>query len=413
MSIVVAVPRRWREAFFGAGAAGGRGRVEGETAQSGVDGADGPGPGLGDERASDAGEIGARTRGGTGRDAEENPREDRARGSGEPEERSPVFGRSGTGAEDVGTADDLGTLATLAGLGTLRIVAQSDPLPADARVLITGWGAPVLTEETLARAPQLELVAHTGGTVKPFVTDAVWRRGVRVTQAGAAMAYPVGEVALAFTLALLHRLPRFDHALHAGVGWARAKDAPPRHELAASRIGVVGASRTGREYIRLVRLLGATVTVADPYLTEADAEELGVRAASLDEVLTENRIVALHAPVLPETRHLMGARELALLPDGAGLVNTARSWLVDPVALLDQLRTGRIDAAVDVFDDEPLAEDDPLRDLPNVLLTPHEAAGTVEARRRQGDLVVSEVARFLRGETLRHEVTAADWHRIG
>ncbi|ASO20976.1 phosphoglycerate dehydrogenase-like enzyme [Actinoalloteichus hoggarensis] len=413
MSIVVAVPRRWREAFFDAGAAVGRGRDEDGAAQSGVDGsadAGGPASSLGAERGPG---IGTRTRCGTGEDAGEDPREGGARGSGEPEERSPVLDGSASGVGDVGTADDLGTLAALTGLGTLRVVPQSDPLPADTRVLITGWGAPVLDEVTLAAAPRLALVAHTGGTVKPFVTDAVWRRGIRVTQAGAAMAYPVGEVALAFTLALLHRIPRFDHALHAGAGWARAKAAPPRHELAAGRIGVVGASRTGREYIRLVRLLGATVTVADPYLTEAEAEQLGVRVATLDEVLAENRIVALHAPVLPETRHLLGPRELSLLPDGAGLVNTARSWLVDPVALLAELRSGRIDAAVDVFDDEPLAEDDPLRDLPNVLLTPHEAAGTVEARRRQGDLVIAEIERFHRGEPLRHEVTAADWHRIG
>jgi phosphoglycerate dehydrogenase-like enzyme len=123
-------------------------------------------------------------------------------------------------------------------------------------------------------------------------------------------------------------------------------------------------------------------------------------------------VVALHAPSLPETHHLIDARRLALLPDGAGLVNTARSWLVDEAALLAEVRTGRIDAALDVFDDEPLPTDHPLRGLPNVLLTPHHAAGTVEGRLRQGGIVVDEVERLLRGEGLRHAVTAADLERM-
>ncbi|TCP53995.1 phosphoglycerate dehydrogenase-like enzyme [Tamaricihabitans halophyticus] len=303
--------------------------------------------------------------------------------------------------------DELGTL------GEVTVLPQDAPLPPETRVLVTGWGAPVLSAELLAGVPDLELVAHTGGTVKPFVTDAVWARGIRVTQAGEAMAYAVGEAALASTLALLHQLPRFDHALHTGASWQAAKAAPPRNELAASTVGVLGASRTGRHYLRLVRALGAEVLVADPYLSTGQARELGARHCELDELLASSAIVAVHAPVLPETRHLLGARELALLPDGAGLVNTARSWLVDQDALLAELRSGRIDAALDVFDEEPLPAEHPFRGLPNVLLTPHEAAGTRQARRRQGGLIVAEVARFLRGETLKHEVRATDLARMG
>lgn len=298
------------------------------------------------------------------------------------------------------------------GVGGARLLDDASGLAAalpGTEVLVTSWGAPVLDAALLDRAPGLRLVAHIGASVKFFVTPELFARGVRVTQAGQAMARPVAEVALAFTLALLHRVHRFDHALRGGAEWSAAEQAPPRHELLGCPVGVVGASRTGRAHIELLRALGARVRVSDPYY----AGEPDVPAVPLDELLATSRIVALHAPILPETRHLIGARELALMPDGAGLVNTARSWLVDEDALLAELRTGRIDAAIDVFDAEPLPVGHPFRGLPNVLLTPHQAAGTVEARRRQGEIVLDEIARHRAGLPLRHEVTPEALERMG
>ncbi|MFF2025594.1 hydroxyacid dehydrogenase [Streptomyces sp. NPDC058171] len=273
-----------------------------------------------------------------------------------------------------------------------------------ARALVTAWGAPRIDAELLDVADRLALVAHTGSAVAPYVTEEVFRRGVRVTQAGDAMARPVAEVALAFTLALLHRVHRFDHALRTGADWESAGRAPDRHEIHGSAVGVIGASRTGRAYLALCRALGARVAVADPYLSPAGAEELGVQLLPLEALLERSRIVAVHAPATGETRHLLGARELARMPDGAGLVNTARSWLVDEDALLAELRTGRLDAAVDVFDAEPLPVHHPLRALPNVLLTPHQAAGTVECRLRLGSSAVEEVVRLLDGAPPVHAV---------
>lgn len=304
----------------------------------------------------------------------------------------------------------------LDGLGTLTLVDDHADLAAalpGADVLVTSWGVPRLDAELLAAAPRLRLVAHTGATVKFFVTDAVYERGILVTQAGAGMARSVAEVALGFTFALLHQFPRFDRALRGGVPWEESRQAPPRHEILGCPVGVVGASRTGRAYLDLVKAVGAEVSVSDPYLSDVDAARLGVRKVALPELMAGNRIVAVHAPVLPETHHLVGAAELALMPDGAGLVNTARSWLVDTAALVAELRTGRIQAALDVYDDEPLPTGDPLRGLDNVLLTPHVAAGTVECRRRQGQLVVDEIGRFLAGAPLRHAVTPELLARMG
>lgn len=273
-----------------------------------------------------------------------------------------------------------------------------------ATALITSWGSPRLDAELLAAADRLALLAHTGSAVAPYVTADAFDRGVRVSQAGDAMAQPVAEVALAFTLALLHRVHRFDHALRTGAGWAEATAAPPRHELRGCPVGVIGASRTGRAYLHMVRALGADAAVADPFLPPAEAAALGARPLPLDRLLAECRVVAVHAPATAETRRLLDARRLALLPDGGCLVNTARSWLVDEEALLAELRSGRLDAAIDVFDAEPLPVDHPFRALPNVLLTPHQAAGTVECRRRLGETAVAEVLRLLAGERPRHTV---------
>jgi phosphoglycerate dehydrogenase-like enzyme len=187
---------------------------------------------------------------------------------------------------------------------------------------------------------------------------------------------------------------------------------PPRHELHGCPIGVIGASRIGRAYISMVVRLGAQVRVFDPHLSRSEAAILGAHYSEFDDLLRHSQIVSLHAPALPNTREIIGKRELALLPDGAGLVNTARAWLVDTEALLAELRSGRIDAALDVFDTEPLPATDPLRGLPNVLLTPHVAAATVEAYRGAGEIVVAEIARFARQDRLHHEVTVDMLSRI-
>jgi len=272
------------------------------------------------------------------------------------------------------------------------------------RVVVTSWGAPPFDAVLLDGMPRLELVAHTGASVKAFVTDELFTRRVRVTQAGLAMARPVAEVSLTFTLALLHRVAEMDHAVHMPDGWYDGA-VGAQHQILGAPIAVVGASRTGRAYLQLIRALGARPLLVDPTVSASDSATLGAEKVELDEAMRRARIVALHAPSVPETRHLVGARELAMMPDGAGLVNTARSWLVDETSLEAELRSGRISAALDVFDVEPLPADSPLRALPNVLLTPHRAAGTVEGRLDQGRIVADEVETFAADRSLSHEVT--------
>ncbi|HEX4212414.1 MAG TPA: hydroxyacid dehydrogenase [Candidatus Dormibacteraeota bacterium] len=270
--------------------------------------------------------------------------------------------------------------------------------------LITGWGTPPIDERILDRADRLRLIAHSAGSIKRLIPDAAFERGVAVTTAAVAIAPAVAEVSLLLILLGLRQVHRYDRATREG-SWEGPKAFGSGRELGAQRVGVVGAGFVGRESIRLLRPLAREVWVADPYLDPARAGELGVEVVPLRRLFAECAVITNHAPSTPETRHMIGEEQLRSMPDGALLVNTARSWSIDQEALLAELRRGRIRAALDVFDEEPLPAGSPLRSLDNVILTPHMAGATLEARLRQGDTVVAEIGRFCGGGGLRHAVT--------
>jgi phosphoglycerate dehydrogenase-like enzyme len=178
------------------------------------------------------------------------------------------------------------------------------------------------------------------------------------------------------------------------------------------RIGIIGASTIGRLVIERLRTLDVEIAVTDPYLDEEGAAALGVARTELDELCSWADVVSVHAPALPSTHHLVDAPRLALMHDGAWLINTARGSLVDTDALTRECVSGRLSAFIDTPDPEPLPADSPLYELPNVILTPHIAGSLGTEISRMGDLAVDEIGRFLAGEPLHYEVRAEDLERI-
>ncbi|MFD1717330.1 hydroxyacid dehydrogenase [Georgenia deserti] len=270
---------------------------------------------------------------------------------------------------------------------------------AEVDAVITSWGAPALTAEVLDAAPKLGLVAHAAGSVRGIVTDSVHARGVTVTTAADVNAVPVAEFALAAVIMAGKKAP-FLARRGPAAPWP---DAAARARLGnrGRRIGVVGFSRTGRALMERLRILEpAEILVADPYADETQVAALGGQLAGLDETLAGSEILSLHAPALPATRRMIGARELALMPDGATLINTARGALLDHEALAAEAVTGRIDAILDVTDPEPLPADSPLHALENVVITPHIAGSLGEEARRMSDHAIDELGRWLAGEPL-------------
>ncbi|PKT71568.1 hydroxyacid dehydrogenase [Streptomyces populi] len=281
---------------------------------------------------------------------------------------------------------------------------------ADTEILITGWGCPVLDAAVLDAAPKLRAVLHAAGSVKGFATPAVWERGIVVSSAAAANALPVAEYTLA--MILLAGKDVFAHRER-----LRAERAFPYGEILPGignfgrRVGVVGASRIGRRLIELLRPFDLSVSLTDPYVDEAGAASLGVPLLPLDELLAGSDVVTVHAPGTPETRHLIGRRELALMPAGSVLVNTARGSLVDHDALIEALRAGHVSAILDVTDPEPLPADSPLHDLPNAFVTPHLAGSQGNEVARLGLTVLREAERLLSGRVPEFRIGLEDLER--
>ncbi|SCE30674.1 Phosphoglycerate dehydrogenase [Streptomyces sp. DvalAA-14] len=189
---------------------------------------------------------------------------------------------------------------------------------------------------------------------------------------------------------------------------------PERHGADGAVVGVIGASRIGRGVIARLRTAPADfrVLLADPYVSAAEATALGVELVELDELCRRSDIATVHAPELPETHHLLDARRLRLLRDGAAVVNTARGRLVDTEALTRECATGRLDAYLDVTDPEPLPPTHQLHSLPNVLITPHIAGCQGTEVQRLGAYAVDEVERWAKGEGLLGTIRAAELARL-
>ncbi|MET0903412.1 MAG: hydroxyacid dehydrogenase [Acidimicrobiales bacterium] len=290
---------------------------------------------------------------------------------------------------------------------------RADDLLGRAEVLLGHWGCPRLDGEMLDRAPGLRLLAYAAGTVKEVITEEVFARGVRVTSGSVANAEPVAE----YTLAMI---------LLAGkdVLWRRDVDRDPalRSTRLASEvepgnwhktIGVVGASAVGRRVIELLRPFSTlAVALYDPYVTHDEAAILGVEKLDLDDLCGRVDILSIHAPALPETRHLVGAPQLAALRTGATVINTARGSLLDHQALDAELAAGRLYAILDVTDPEPLAADHPLRHRPTAFITPHLAGSEGTELGRLAAFAIEEVRRYATGEPPRNEVSRADLSRL-
>lgn len=277
----------------------------------------------------------------------------------------------------------------------------------ETEVLLTGWGCPPLTEQALDLLPSLRAVVHTAGSVKGLMTEAAWRRGLTVTSAAEANARPVAEFTVAAIVFANKRVLTTARAYRESRTQLNPLTLYPGIGNYGRTVGVIGASRIGRRVIELLRSYDAHVLVHDPYLDGDEARALGVESVHLDELVGRSDVVTVHAPQTPETRHLIDARRLALMRDGATLVNTARGTLVDTEALTAELVSGRLHAVLDVTHPDVLPAASPLYDLPNVLLTPHIAGSLGNELGRLAACAADELERYARGLPFAHAVHPA------
>ncbi|BDG61883.1 phosphoglycerate dehydrogenase [Caldinitratiruptor microaerophilus] len=252
-----------------------------------------------------------------------------------------------------------------------------------------------ITADVLARATRLKVVGRAGVGVDNIDVAAATERGVVVVNVPGANTFSTAEHTWALILALVRNVPQAMASLKAGE-WDRRRFTGV--ELHGKTLGVIGFGRIGYEVAARGRAFGMRVLAYDPYANPARAEHLGVLLVDLPVLLAESDIVTIHAAKTPETARLIQARELAMMKKGARIVNCARGGMVDEMALYEALRSGHLaGAALDVFSTEPLTEH-PLFTLPNVVVTPHLAASTVEAQEANGVQIARQVLRVLAGE---------------
>ncbi|MEF0940403.1 hydroxyacid dehydrogenase [Rhizobium sp. BR 362] len=286
-------------------------------------------------------------------------------------------------------------------------------LLSETEILITSWGSPHIDDAVLAQAPHLKLVAHAAGTVKGLIEDSMFARGILVSHAAQANALPVAEFTLAAIIFAGKHVFRFRDVYVADRH--RGRTQPMQSEAIGNygqTVGIIGASRIGRRVIELLAPFDYEVLLYDPMVDEAEARRLGAVKTELDALMARADIVSLHAPSLPATRHMIDARCLSLMKDGATFINTARGALVDEAALLAALKTGRIDAIIDVTDPEIPEVSSAFYDLSNVFLTPHIAGAVGLERTRLGAMAVDEVGRFIEGKPLLYEIRREDLARM-
>jgi glyoxylate reductase len=242
--------------------------------------------------------------------------------------------------------------------------------------------------------PDLQIVANYGVGYDRVDTAECARRGVVLTNTPGVLDAATADLAFALVLAARRRIAEGDRLVRAG-SWVGswAEDFLQAEELSGSTLGIVGLGRIGSAVARRARGFDLRVLYTQRHRLESDLGEF----RELDELLAESDIVTLHVPRTPETIGLIDARRLALLRDGACLVNTARGEIVEEPALVAELVSGRIRAGLDVFAHEPRVPAE-LLDLPNVVLTPHLGSGTRQTREAMTRLVVDNLLAVGRGE---------------
>ncbi len=257
-----------------------------------------------------------------------------------------------------------------------------------------------LTERIMDHAPDLRLfVVCRGGPVNVNVPAAT-ARGITIAYTPARNAAATAEHTIAMLLAALRGIPATDAAIRTGAWKGDYTYQSAAFELETATVGLIGYGAIGRIVARILRGFGSRVLVYDPFAQISPAE--GVEPVSLETLLDQSNVVSLHARETDATRGILGNEAIARLRRGTVVVNCARGSLMDYAAVADALRSGHLfAAAADVFPEEPLPADSPLRQFPNFIMTPHIAGGTREAAQKATVIAAEELRRFLAGEPLR------------
>ncbi len=275
----------------------------------------------------------------------------------------------------------------------------------DIDIVITHWGSTQYDAELLDCAPNLKLIAHCAGTVAHIASETCYARGIPVLSANPIMAKYVAEGALAYILSGIRAIRAYDGNMRAGL-WHQ--NMPVTNTIVGGEIGLVGLGTVGRNLLDMLRPFGCTVKIYDPYLPDGALDAWDFASSVSFEEAMQNPVVSIHASQTPETYHMVNAGALALMPDDALLVNTARGSLVDMEALIAELQSGRLRAVLDVYEREGCPQDERLLACTDRLtLQPHLAG--MPSGSAMTAAIIDDLERFLRGDSLHLAVSHAQY----
>lgn len=275
----------------------------------------------------------------------------------------------------------------------------------DADALIIGF-VPI-TARVMDALPRLRCVVRYGVGYETIDVSAAAARGIQVANVPDYCIPEVADHAIALLLALARKVISLDASMRRGE-WATLKTAKPVHRIEGQTLGLIGMGRIGSAVARRALGFGMRVLVHDKYLSPERAQAAGAMLVDFDALLREADFISIHTPLTPETRHLINAEAIGKMKPSAYLINVARGAIVDTLALADALQMGKLaGAALDVFEQEPLPADHPIRNAPNTILHPHAAWYSEEAMVQLQINAAEEVARALRGEPLKNPLTSA------
>ena len=274
----------------------------------------------------------------------------------------------------------------------------------DADICVTGWGCPRIEKDMVRDAKQLKLIAHDAGTVSPYIAPEIYDMGIRVCTGNRMFAESVAESVIAYALASLRKIPKYNADLHGDVLWR--EDQFHNSGLLEKKVGIISFGMIAQELVKLLRPFRCKILVESDFVTQEKLDEykMDIRKATMEEIFQTCDIVSIHSTLIPENYHSINRRLLSSMKEGALLVNTARGAIIDEAALAEVLAEGKISAALDVFEKEPLPMESPLRKLSNVLLIPHMGGPTIDRRMAVTRYVIDDIEHFLKGEKLLGEV---------
>ncbi|SES26246.1 Phosphoglycerate dehydrogenase [Gracilibacillus ureilyticus] len=281
----------------------------------------------------------------------------------------------------------------------------------DVEIVLSGWGGPAIDTALLDHAPHLKAVLYAAGSIKQIATDEAWERGIVFSTAVHANAIPVAEFTLSQIIFSLKNGWQFVRQIK------RERQFPNKPFMIPgafkSKIGIISLSTVGRCVVELLQPFDVEILAFDPFVTKEEADRLGVKLCSLEEIFEFSDIVSLHAPLLPKTIGMITGDHIHSMKEGASFINTARGAIVKESEMVDILRKRKdITAILDVTDPEPPLSDSELFQLENVVITPHLAGSEGAECGRMGQYMLEELRRYIKGDTLRWAVSKEQFERM-